>query len=126
MPAVLKIDPELKIVISTFRGEVTDDDVVRHSAAIVGDPAFDPEFSEIVDFSGVTRLAVSEGMLAGMAGSQSIFSRASMHVVVAPADLAFGLARRYQALAARTRPNFVVVRTLAEGFTALGIQPKST
>jgi hypothetical protein len=123
MPAVLKIDPKQGIVLSTFYGEVTDEEVVRHSAVITADPDFDPKFSEIVDLAGATRIAISEAMLTGMAGAHSIFSPSSVHVVVAPADLAFGLARRYQALASKTRPNFVVVRSLPEAYKALGITP---
>ena len=123
MPAVLKIDPKRRIVLSTFYGEVTDEEVARHSAVIVADPDFRPEYSEIVDFSGVTRIAVSESILSGMAGAQSIFSRDSVHVVVAPADLAFGLARRYQVLATKTKPNLVVVRTLNDAYAALRVPP---
>ena len=123
MPAVLKIDPKRRIVLSTFYGEVTDEEVLRHSGVIVADPYFKPEYSEIVDFSGVTRMSISEGLLSGMAGTQSIFCRDSVHVVVAPADVAFGLARRYQALATKTKPNLVVVRTLNDAYAALGVPP---
>ena len=67
MPVVLKIDPHRKVVYSAFYGEVTDAEVLGHGKAIGSDPDFNPEFSEIVDFSSVTNAAISESTLAALA-----------------------------------------------------------
>lgn len=125
MPAVVKIDRQRKLVCSTFYGEVNDEELLRHRLAIAADPDFDPDFSEIVDFSGVTLPAISESTLAAMAGLKSVFSESVPHVVVAPADLPFQLARRYQGLARATRPNLFVVRSLQEAYKLLGVGPES-
>lgn len=123
MSAVLKIDRHRKLVCSTFYGEVSDEELVRHGSIIAADPDFDPEFSEIVDLSGVTFPAISETTLAGMASAKSIFSDSVLHVVVAPAELPFQLARSYQLLARGTRRNLFVVRSLQEAYKLVGVEP---
>jgi hypothetical protein len=123
MPSVLKIDPRRRIVCSSFYGEVDDEELLRHRARIEADPDFNPGFSEIVDFSGVTLPAISEARLAGMASGKSIFDGSVMHVVVTPADLPYKLARKYQVLARQTRPNLFIVRSLAEAYKLLGFEP---
>lgn len=119
MPVVLKIDSRRKVVYSSFYGKVTDAEVLGHGSAIASDPAFNRNFSEIVDLSAVEEIAVSEATLAALAGSKSLYSESVRHIVVAPAELAFELATRYKALAQKSRPNLIVVRTRAEAYRAL-------
>jgi len=54
MPVVLKIDPQRKVVHSAFYGRITDAELLGHRKRISSDPDFNPQFSDIVDFSGVT------------------------------------------------------------------------
>lgn len=123
MPAVVKIDNRRKIVISTFYGDVTGEELLRHGAKIQADPDFDPAFSEIVDLSGVTSLAVSDATLAIMASAESLFSEAAVHIVVAPADFEFRVARTYQERSRSTRPKFYVVRSLHQAYGLLASDP---
>jgi hypothetical protein len=123
VPAVVKIDNRRKIVISTFYGDVTGEELLRHGAKIQADADFDPAFSEIVDLSGVTSLAVSDATLATMAGAPSMFSEAAVHIVVAPADFEFRVARTYQERARSTRPKFYVVRSLQQAYGLLASDP---
>ncbi len=118
MPAVVKIDNRRKIVVSTFYGEVTGEELLGHGAKIQSDPDFNPAFSEIVDLSGVASLLVSEGTLATMAASPSLFRDSALHIVVAPAALEFA-ARKYKDLARDSRPNFHVVCSLEEAYGLL-------
>ena len=119
MPVVLKIDRRRKVVYSAFYGKATDEEVAAHRDAIAADPDFDPTFSEIVDFTGVTEAALSEASLAAMAKNPSLFQEASVHIIVAPADLMFNLAAKYKAFARLSRPNLFVVRTRAEAYQLL-------
>lgn len=121
MSVVLKIDRRRKLVLSTFYGDVNGDELVRHGQEIQADPDFDPNFDEIVDFTSVAQPTVSEETLAQLATGKSIFSSRVRHVIVAPADLPFELAKQYQALTAATRPKLMVVRTLAEAYQLLDI-----
>src|SRR5689334_18459352 len=105
MPVVLKIDPHRKVVYSAFYGEVTDAEVLGHGKAISSDPDFNPDFSEIVDFSSVTNAAISESTLAALAANPSLFNSTVVHIVVAPGDALFQLVSKYKGFAKSSRPN---------------------
>ncbi|MGZ4833299.1 MAG: hypothetical protein ACXVZR_11415 [Terriglobales bacterium] len=119
MPGVLKIDRKRKVAVSTFYGAVSDEDLLTHRKTILDSPAFDPSFSEVVDFSRVSSLTVSEAALSAMAQAKSIFNETSIHVIVAPADIAFQLVSQYRELARLTRPNLYVVRSVDEAYAVL-------
>jgi hypothetical protein len=119
MPVVLKIDRQRKVVYSAFYGKTTDQEVADHRAAIAADPDFNPAFSEIVDFTGVTEAALSEASLTAMARNPSLFEDSAVHIIVAPADLMFNLASKYKAFTRLSRPNLFVVRTRAEAYRLL-------
>ncbi len=114
MPAVLKIDPQRRIVLTTFHGHVTGEDLVRQQAVILADPRFETSFADVVDFSSVSVAAIDESALTSLAGTSSIFGPNVPHVIVAPADLQYELAVKYRVLTQKSRPNLHVVRTLAE------------
>src|SRR5262249_39817770 len=119
MPVVLKIDTHRKIVYSTFYGKIDDAQVAGHRFAIAADPDFNPDFNEIVDFTAVTEADLSESTLAAMATVPSLFIDSVLHIVVAPADLLFHLAGKYQGFARASRRNLFVVRTRAEAYQLL-------
>src|SRR5439155_7364841 len=52
----------------------------------------------------------------------SIYNPTSMHVIIAPQDFMFGLARMCQVLAEKTKPNVVVVRTIEEAYKFLKLE----
>src|SRR5260370_211430 len=112
MPAVLKIDPQRGVVCSTFHGQVTDEQLLQHRARIQADPHFNPDFAEIVDFSAALPGSISDGTLATLAGSKSLFSESVPHVIVAPAELPFVLAERYREFARGSGRSLFVVRSL--------------
>ena len=125
MPVVLKIDPQRKVVYSTFYGEITDAEFLAHGKSIASDPDFNPEFSEIVDFSSVTGAAISERALAALAANPSLFKSSVVHIVVAPSDALFQLVSKYKDFARSSRPNLFVVRTSSEAYRLLPSQPKA-
>ena len=114
MPAVLKIDPQRRIVSSTFHGQVTSDEIVLHQRTITADAHFQPDFADVVDLSAVSIVAVNDSVLGTLAAGPSVFNDGVPHVIIAPLDLPHELALRYRDLAQKTRSNLHVVRTLAE------------
>jgi len=112
------------MVLVTFRGEISDADLMNIGPTTKLNPLFEPNFSEIVDFSAVTGGNVSTAALRALAQHESIYSHASKHVVIAPQAHVFGLSRMFQVFAEATRPNTVVVRTLEEARQYLGL-PKN-
>jgi hypothetical protein len=119
MPVVLKIDPRRKVVYSTFYGELTDAELLGHGKSMSSDPDFNPEFSEIVDFSSVTNVAISERALAALAANPSLFKSSVVHIVVAPTDALFQMVSKYKDFAQSSRPNLFVVRTRTEAYRLL-------
>jgi len=124
MPVILKIDSRRRVVYSTFYGKVTDEALLRHGSTIASDPDFRRDYSEIVDFSAVSEMAVSDATLKTMAGTRSLFSDTALHIVVAPAESAFQLASKYKEFTRETRPNLFVVRTRAEAYKLLDTRPE--
>jgi hypothetical protein len=123
MPTSVKVDVKKGIVYSSFEGMVSDSDLIAHRDVLKNHPDFNPQFSEIVDFSKVAELRVTVGLINSLAKSSSIYSPASKHAVVAPHELSFGIARMYQMLAEDTRRNLAVVRNLTDARKFLGIEP---
>ena len=99
---------------STFFGEVTGEELLRHRDRIRADPEFSPEFAEVVDFSAIKAMKVPPEALARLASTESLFRKDAPHVVVTPADLPLSMALEYRERVRETRPNFHVVRTIAE------------
>ena len=121
MSVEYKIDPNQKVVVVTFAGEIGDADLMSIGRTTKSHPLFDPTFSEIVDFSAVTGGNVSTGALQALARHESIYDRASKHVVIAPQPHVFGLSRMFQVYAEATRPNTMVVHSLDEARKRLGL-----
>ncbi len=114
MPAVLKVDPQRRIVLSTFHGHVTSEDVLRHQGLVLADPHFQSNFADVVDLSAISVAEVDNAALKTLAGTRSIFEPHVPHVIIAPADLPYEMAVQYRQLAQTSRPNLHVVRTPAE------------
>lgn len=119
------IDPIQKVVIVTFTGEISDVDLREIAEVTKSNPLFNPNFSEIVDFSGVTGGKVSSGAVQALARRESVYALSSKHVVIAPQPHVFGLTRMFQVYAEKTRPNTVVVHTRKEACEFLGIQGRT-
>ena len=124
MPASVKVDAKDRIIYSSFEGKLNDSDLLAHREVLKDHPDFDPEFSEVLDFSNVTELRVTVAFINSLAKSSSLYSPESKHAVVAPHDMTFGVARLYQMLAQDRRPNLAVVRSMAEARMFIGIEPQ--
>lgn len=121
MPVQFTIDVARKLVISTYSGEISESDFFGVASRIKAHPDFDPRFSELVDFSGVTGGAIPTSALQAIARQESVYNPSSMHVVVVPQDHLFGLVRMYQVYAEETKPNVVAVRSMEEACEVLGL-----
>lgn len=124
MGVLLTIFPEQRLVLSEFYDEVTDEEILQHGRAIRSDPRFEPTFSEIVDFTRVTRVAVSENTLKLLARGKSVFSADSKHAVIAPTGPVYDLARAYQAEADSRILAVVQTREQACKFLGLDALPR--
>ena len=97
MSAFYKIDKENRLVMSTGSGMLTMADVLAHQEKLQHDPDFDPAFSQLLDFSHVTKLQLTSDNIRQIA-QNSIFSPASRRAILVNNDTAYGLARMFAIL----------------------------
>jgi hypothetical protein len=121
VPTKLMIDPQAGMVYSTLFGDVAASDLMQHIASIRAHPDFDPSFNELVDATQLALINLSSEDVRAFALQESPFLPSSKRVLVASEDLTFGLARMFQVFGGEKRPNFDVVRTLAEARKLLGL-----
>jgi hypothetical protein len=98
MPASYEIDKEQRLVMSTASGVLTVDDIWGHQKRLATDKDFDPNFSQLMDFNGVTEVAFETDDVRKFAET-SIFSPNSRRaLVVQRNDLVFGFSRMFEML----------------------------
>jgi len=97
MPAHYKIDKERRLVMTTVFGVATMADGLTHQEKLRKDPDFDPSFSQLMDYTHVVRFEITAEDVRTLA-QQPIFSPHSRRAMLVSGDLAFGLARMFEAL----------------------------
>jgi hypothetical protein len=97
MPEFYKIDKERRLVLTTGSGVFTLADAVFHMDKLSKDPDFDPGFSQIADFTQVTRIELSVDEIRRLA-QRTIYSASSRRAFIAPDEVAFGIGSMFQIL----------------------------
>jgi len=117
-----EIDPEQRILRSTFEGKVVFDDLLDHQrmgALLV--QSLDPR-GALIDLSGADPFDVTPDAIRRLAKMPPAMpQRERPRVVVAPSDHQFGMARIFQIEGRATRPNLSVVRTVEDAWAILGL-----
>src|SRR5215470_10012839 len=111
MSLTVEINTAAKNVYSKFAGVINESDVQSVLVRLAQLPDFNPTFSHIIDFSGVTAANVSINFVKVLAQEEPLFDRGAKQVVVAPQSHIFALARMAQILRERQLPNIQVVRS---------------
>lgn len=84
-----------RLVISTASGLVTWEEIKARQDQTKTDPAFNPEFDQIVDLRSATRVELSGDQIRFLAGRR-IFSFRSRRAFVAPNPSVFGIGRMWE------------------------------
>lgn len=95
MSASYKIDKERKLVLSSGTGVLTKEDILGHMDRLSKDPDFDPNFSQVSDFTQITVLEIGPEDVRQLA-QRNVFSPRSRRAFVVKDDLQFGLARMFE------------------------------
>ncbi|MDD9933952.1 MAG: hypothetical protein OXT09_10125 [Myxococcales bacterium] len=95
MPWTYRIDPSRRVIVRTFSGALTDQDLEEHRRALRADPEFASDYDQFSDYLGVTEMRVTADMIRTLAGTR-IFDPGIRCAIVAADDLAYGFARMYQ------------------------------
>jgi hypothetical protein len=94
MPAYFRIDKEHRLVLTTISGVFTLADGLAHQEKLLKDPDFAPTFSQLIDFTQVTKVQVGIEEVRRLAQT-SIFSSDARRAILVNSELAFGLARMF-------------------------------
>ena len=117
MPFEVKLDSETRVVRSRGFGVFTDDDLLNHleiMRELFADGTLDSTWAQVADFSDVESFhdVSSEGIW--RQATLNPWPKVSFRAVIAPMEVAFGLARMYQLLCEEKGENVRIVRSEAE------------
>jgi hypothetical protein len=97
MPAFYKIDKGQRLVLTTASDVFSFADALEHKDKLLKDPDFDPDYSQIINFSQITRIDITAEEINAFA-QFNIFSPQSRRAIIAPGDVAYGMSRMFSVL----------------------------
>jgi hypothetical protein len=115
-------DKENNILRGTLEGPMTGAILLELCAGASKYMASHPPCRAILDFSRVTDFEVSSDAIRQVAAAPPVVPPGYMRVLVIPQIFIYGLARMFQILGEKTRPELQVVRTLDEAYRLLGVR----
>jgi hypothetical protein len=118
---VLHFDAKNQTLRHSYHGRLTDKALVAAYQKADKYVARHPPSRMITDFSAVTSLEVSSHTVRTLAATPTKVPVGCARVFVTPQKAFYGMARMFQILAERNRPNLHIVRTLDEAYRLLGI-----
>jgi hypothetical protein len=93
--AVYKIDKVRRLVLSSGTGSLTKEDILGHMDRLSKDPDFDPKFSQLADFTQITKMELKPEDIRQLA-QVDLFSPLSRRAMLVKDDLQFGLIRMFE------------------------------
>lgn len=114
-------DDSNNIMRCCWQGVITEDTMFEMYSEAEKVMASRPRCRGIDDFCEVTRFEVADETIRILARMPSILGPESLHVIIAPTNQVYGMARMYEILSEQSRPNLHVVRTVQEAKVLLGI-----
>jgi hypothetical protein len=119
---VLDFDAKNNILRGTIEGAMTGAMLLNLYAAAEKYMASHPPCRGILDFSRVTDFEVSSEAIRQVAASPPVFPAGYMRVLVIPQVFIYGLARMFQILGEKNRPELQVVRSMDEAYHLMGVE----
>ena len=95
MPLSFVIDKQSRLVISTASGAVTYSEIAAHQVGLRNHPDFDPTFDQLIDATGVKKIAVTIEEIRTVA-RQRIFEAGSRQAFATSSEFAYGMARMFE------------------------------
>lgn len=95
MPLSFVIDKQRRLVISTASGTVTYSDIAAHQVGLKNHPEFDPTFDQLIDGTGVEKIALTVEEIRTVA-RQRLFGAESRQAFATSSDFAYGMARMFE------------------------------
>lgn len=98
MPAHYVIDLENHIVLTIFRGVLTLTEAAELSARLDADPAFAPDFSELIDFGCVSEVQMGYSEFRSLQAIDPFSTNSKRAFVIGSSSSVYGIARLYQTM----------------------------
>ena len=92
-----RIDEDRKLVITRAWGTLTGADISQHRQKLKSDPRFHSSFSQLVDLTRVTSVALDHKTVRGLSG-ENTFSSKSRRAFVAPTLLTHAMSRMFMSI----------------------------
>lgn len=122
MAFVMDFDARNSILRVTLEGQVTDTILLDCYATIAKTVASHHPCRGIADVSGVTKFSVSSNAVKELAAASPAFPAGYMRIFVTPQDSIYGMARMFQMLGEKTRPDLYIVRTMDAAYHLLRVE----
>ena len=125
MPVTHRVDPERKLLVTTFEGTVTGDELLRHAQAMASEPRRESPTRELVDLTQADGGAVASKTIRDVARLFRELYRdtpSGRVAFVAPTDAGFGLARMFQHYRDQPDVEIRVFRKSDEALRWLGVE----
>ena len=126
MPMTYRIDQDSQVVRILGQGLITDDDMVACIAALREDPDLQPHMNILSDMRDIDVGFTSRGVVEMVAVMELSSDRrsAAKAAIVTNSDVAFGMARMFQAQSAikEQDPQFRIFRGMSEACEWLGVK----
>jgi hypothetical protein len=123
LPICYEIDPHRKLVVTTLSGTLSFDESVAHHRKLGADPAFDPSFRELMDGSGVKRVALLSPAIFSLSISCPFNSAACRAIYAGDNSTNYAIARMFQALAGDKHGEIAVFKSRDEALAWLKDKP---
>jgi hypothetical protein len=122
--ALIRVDSDErnKIVRTVYGGVTTAQDLRKGNSVVMRFIDSHGAYSGITDLSAVTEFSVSGLEMRQLALLDPAIPVECKKVVVAPADITFGMSRMFQILSNQYRHNLYVVRCTEEAYQVLGVK----
>jgi hypothetical protein len=122
MAVVVDFDARNNVLRATLTGSMTGAILLDFYSQTTDYMASHPPCRGILDFSGVTDFEFSSEAIRKIAASPPAFPKGYMRILVIPKEFIFGMARMFQMITEKTRPELQVVRTLQDAYLLLKVE----
>ncbi len=118
-----EFDPENKILLSRFEGQLTNEGMIELYESIRRYAVATGARAGIWDFSAVTEIAATSDLIRSLARQEPAMPDAANRprFIVAPPGHLFGISRMFQLVGEPKRPQLRVVHTIEEALAALEV-----
>jgi di/tripeptidase len=121
VPFRIRIDKQKRLIVSTFTGIFSPNELIDGRNALAENPDFDATFAHIIDLSRVTKLDMEGLAVAQLSRERTIFEKDSVQVIVASEKLKFEFAKSFKTKSATERPFLEVTRSMEAAYALIAL-----